>query len=593
MPLHRVGPVPHRLGVRLIAAVGLALLPLAILAYVQASRVQSEAQARSEAALFGETLMAATPLVERINNARGMVAALAAAVPALTDDPDACSALMGRTRAGDPTISFVAYVGADGISRCNSTGETRDFSDSPITQDLLLARKPSIGTNRNPMISGESILLAAHPVLGPEGQPLGFVAVSIPHRMLDDNDPIGTETDGHVAPLSLITFDATGELLSARLGLDSAPDRLPRGRPLAIFASSGAIAFSGETMGGERRTFAVVPMIEGQLFVLASWPPEAATGFVAVDLPLWAFPAAMWFASLLVAWLAAEFQVLRHIRSLRRSIIAFAGGNRAVEPPDLGDAPLELRHVGESYERLVESVLHDEAALEDMVHQREVLLRAVHHRVKNNLQLIASIMNIQMRKAVSPEAKALIKGLHDRVMSLATVHRELYQTSGQADVRADELMQMIVAQVLRMGAQPGREIDVTTDFEPFRLTPDQSVPLSLILTEALTNVLKHGRPDAGGRLRLSVSLRKTEANRAELRIANSAPDAPADMPRPGMESTGMGDQLLQAFTSQLGGTVETSREAGTFKLALTFPLRALAEAEERFLRDEDAEATEA
>ena len=68
---------------------------------------------------------------------------------------------------------------------------------------------------------------------------------------------------------------------------------------------------------------------------------------------------------------------------------------------------------------------------------------------------------------------------------------------------------------------------------------------------------------------------------------------PADMPRPGMESTGMGDQLLQAFASQLGGTVETSREAGTFKLALTFPLRALAEAEERFLRDEDAEATEA
>ncbi|MBK8441510.1 MAG: sensor histidine kinase [Rhodobacter sp.] len=141
-----------------------------------------------------------------------------------------------------------------------------------------------------------------------------------------------------------------------------------------------------------------------------------------------------------------------------------------MEPPDLGDAPLELRHVGESYERLVESVLHDEAALEDMVHQREVLLREVHHRVKNNLQLIASIMNIQMRKAVSPEAKALIKGLHDRVMSLATVHRELYQTSGQADVRADELMQLIVAQVLRMGAQPGREIDVTTDFEPFRLT---------------------------------------------------------------------------------------------------------------------------
>ena len=286
----------------------------------------------------------------------------------------------------------------------------------------------------------------------------------------------------------------------------------------------------------------------------------------------------MWLASLLVAWLAAEHQALRHIRALRRSIIAFAGGSRTVDPPDLLHAPNELRDVGDAYERLVDSVLHDAAELEDTVHQKEVLLREVHHRVKNNLQLIASIMNIQMRKAVSPEAKLLVKGLHDRVMSLATVHRELYQTTGLTDVRADELLAMIVAQVLRMGSTPGQQIETTTDFDPIRLTPDQAVPLSLILTEALTNVLKHAGRGEDGRIWLTVSLRQVEDGRAVLRVTNSLRAGPAEaVAAPDVDSTNLGEQLLAAFAMQLNGDLSAASEDGEFRVKLDFPVRELNE----------------
>jgi hypothetical protein len=100
-----------------------------------------------------------------------------------------------------------------------------------------------------------------------------------------------------------------------------------------------------------------------------------------------------------------------------------------------------------------------------------VLLREVHHRVKNNLQLIASIMNMQMRRAKSPETKALMKGLQERVMSLATVHKELYQTTGLADVRADELLGDLVRQIVGMASAPGGLFRIETTSRPIPLAP--------------------------------------------------------------------------------------------------------------------------
>ena len=298
----------------------------------------------------------------------------------------------------------------------------------------------------------------------------------------------------------------------------------------------------------------------------------------------------MWLASLVVAWLAAEHQVLRHVRALRLSIIAFARGSRTVRLPQFDRAPSELRDVGEAYALMMESVMRDEAELQDTIHQKEVLLREVHHRVKNNLQLIASIMNIQMRRAASGEAKTLVKSLHDRVMSLATVHRELYLTSGLTDVKADELLSQIVEQVLRMGTTPGRPIGLTTGFDAIRLTPDQAVPLSLIVTESLTNVLKHAGVDQSGKTGLNVSLRRHGEGRALLTVANTA-RRDGEIPiAPGAESTGMGEQLLSAFATQLNGDLRVGREQEIYAVRLDFPIHALSEAEARFATEEEPAA---
>ena len=285
-----------------------------------------------------------------------------------------------------------------------------------------------------------------------------------------------------------------------------------------------------------------------------------------------------------MAWLAAEKQVIRHVKSLRKSIVAFAGGDRKLRPLRLDGAAVELLDVGEAYEKMTSAVLHDEAELENMLHQKEVLLREVHHRVKNNLQLIASILNMQLRSAQSTETKDAMRRVQDRVLSLATVHRELYQTSGLTDVRADELFPQIIGHILRIGSAPGRRFDVDSQIDDLRLTPDQAVPLALFLTEGMANILKHAPRRSKYVTMVRLSLRRMEDGFVELNLSNPiTPDAPPGTERPItlVTSDGFGSQLLMAFARQLDGTLERGAEDSEYHLHLRFPLRALSSAEER------------
>ena len=571
------GPVLGRLGFRLMAAFGVALMPLALLSYNQAQSFETESVARWESALFGETLLAATSQIDAISRARGMAASLAAAivVPKL-DLADTCIDLMQMVVRTEPTLTFAGYIPIDGKMTCGSTGEVFSFTGTVGLEPLLADPKPRMTVNPKGQVTGEPVLIFTHPVRTPDQRLIGFISLSMPYQAIEPR-PIALNAIAGIAtePLALMTFDGAGTVLTAADGMDTTFERLPTNRKLTEFIDLKATTFRDTILSGEPRTFAVVAIEPGALYVLSSWPvaAKANASFVGL-LPLWVFPLAMWLASMLVAYLASENQILRHIRTLRESIIAFAGGNRQVSPPDLSAAPNELREVGLAYERMMGSVLRDEATLEDSIHQKEILLREVHHRVKNNLQLIASIMNLQIRKSEDPEARALLRGLHERVMSLATVHRELYQTSGLVDVRADELLESIVAQVLRMGARSDRLVETTTAFDEIRLTPDQAVPLALILTEALTNALKHASPSASGQIRLSVTLRRAESAHAVLMVSNSADAGAPVRLRSGLESTGLGQQLLSAFASQLMGNLTVGPQDDAYVVRLEFPLQA-------------------
>ncbi|HVG49133.1 MAG TPA: histidine kinase dimerization/phosphoacceptor domain -containing protein [Rubellimicrobium sp.] len=584
VPLARP-PLLQRLGFRLSLLLAVALLPLGIIALLQTGAWLDAAREQRAAVLMGQTLRASAPVTGLIREAQGAAAALAGTVRPLLNDEAACDAVMSEFADEFPRYAVVGYVPLNGRMTCAANDAAYDYAGNPLFEFVVSHLHPSILVNPLSPVAGTSIVLVIHPVTSePGGANLGYVALAVPHSALGQEEAQAADAAEFAgdAPPDFVTFTKDGTVLTSSTGLDHAAEILPGGLDLRDFTSGRARGFTARTAGGRERFYSTMPLIPNELFALGSVPAREAVSLGPVSiLTPFLLTALMWAGSLVVAWVAAEWLVTRYIRRLSRAIRAFASGSRAVGDLDVVRAPAEIREVGQAFVRMTDTILHDEAELENTVHQREVLLREVHHRVKNNLQLIASIMNMQSRRARSPETKALMRGLQDRVMSLATVHKELYQTSGLTDVRADELLGDITRQIVGMASAPGRTFRIDTDFAPILLTPDQAVPLSLLLTEGLTNAIKYAEAEPGETSpALSLRFVPLGEGRAELSIANAAGAVPPP-DAPGAEGTGLGRQLVAAFASQLAGEVESEARDGRFVLRVEFALASVRESEAR------------
>lgn len=574
-------PFYSRLPVRFAAMLALALVPIGLLAVIQTNALKREVIASEEAAMMGATLRAADEVTAVILRARGLAAGLAQAVVPLIGDIDACSTLMQQIVRAEPLASLVGFFPVGGVMRCSSSGKVVDFSDSALFAEVISSEAPHFVVNRKAPISGTSVLGVSHPVYDASGRYLGYVSISLPHTALDalrEDRGIFGQYDENL--LSLWTFDRDGLMLTASADLTEAQGEVPVSRPLVDLVNTTGDVFEDRSANGQPSTYVVVPIVAGDLYLMSRWDSAATrqSGMAG----LWAYlpTLMMWLAGLVVAIAASERLVTRHVRVLNRAIRSFAKGDRSLSAINLGNAPAELRQLGEAYLSMTEAITHGEARMEDTVHKKRVLLREVHHRVKNNLQLIASIMNIQMRKATSPEAKTLLKGLQDRVMSLATIHRGLYQTSGMTDVHAKELFTDIVRQITTMSSGGDRNFRVVTDIDDIRLVPDQAVPLSLLMTEALTNAIKHSQGTRANPGVIELRLKHDEDLNAVLEVGNSAPTMDVtDATRLDMMNTGLGTQLLTAFAQQLGGQLEQGEMEGQYVVRLRFTMTPLVDAE--------------
>ena len=571
-----------RLSVRFGLILAFALLPIGAIAFVQTYNLEREVRARSEAALLGTTLRAAETETGLILKARGLVGSMAQALPAVLDDDKACADLMKRIAALEPAAALVAYVPLSGIMTCSSTGKMYDFSENPFFLSIRDRRQSSFVVNPNGPITKSSVLGILEPVFDTSGSYVGLAVISLPHQMLRDLQVDAfMPDDWPVMPVVFWTFDRNGTLLSSSLDLSDATLRVPKDTALVSFVGLKGRVFEGISKSGETQIYAVVPIVAGELYLMSSWRSEGQANFNRFQIAAYAPIALMWLAGLIVSAWAAELLVTRHVRTLNRAIVSFSKGDRRLQDIDLKGAPVELDQLASAYLAMTDSVTRSEAELEDSVHQKEVLLREVHHRVKNNLQLISSIMNIQLRSAKTAEAKELLRNLQERIMSLATVHRGLYQTSGLADVRARELIPDIVRQIMALSSGPEKPFATQLDIDDLRLVPDQAVPLALLLAEGLTNAMKHAGVTREHPGRLQVLLRRSGGSDAVMEVINSYRERDSHSAAQVAPNPAIGSQLISAFVQQLGGSQESGLDGKDYFLRVTFTVAALSDAEHR------------
>ncbi len=556
------GGVLRGLALRMLFFLSLALLPIGLIAVVQTRQITEQSRVNAELSLLAVTEQATAAERMVLQDAFGAADALGSIVRIRQRNSEECSAFLKEYREASHIYSLVGFIDISGRMECSSEDMDFDFSANKGFLAAVKGGVRRVSTTARGTISRIPVTVVNSPVIQ-DGELIGLMAISIPYSTFDSIEEAALSR----TPLAVMTFNQNGEILTTERGLDIVGNEVPKDVALSVFTGDESKVFRAHNKDGNERAYAILPIVPNTVFALSVWPSN--TPFL--ETPLSAklssmLPVLMWLASLIVAFWALNRLAITHIRKLGRQMRRFAI-NRTLPPDTLNrSVPTELIEMESAFIGMAESILRDEATLEDSLREKNILLKEVHHRVKNNLQLISSIMNMQIRQAATPDAKFVLLRLQERILSLATVHKNLYQNDDLVRVDASVLLHEAVNQLLAVGKPPGSNVKVHQHYEPISLDADDAAPLTLLVSEALTNALKHVATDPAQQGEIIVNLGYDGSDNAKLVIENTVGKAVTE---PG---TGLGSRLILAFTRQLNGHVEVDETADRFKLTLGFPV---------------------
>jgi len=463
-------------------------------------------------------------------------------------------------------LDGLARLAADGQSVCASQGlnasapaSLTQTADSTWFQRLRAGEKTVLA--RAPATAGRSPgLIVAIRLERPSGRFDGAMVALVPLSSLEPDVDDPALPAGSEAALT----DVEGRLLTAS---DVEAFTLSGGLPLtgwvARARSDASGMFVARDAGGKHRVYAGAALAGRDVYALLSAPSPGLLSWArlnpvgALFIPLLAFVGA--FVGVM---LASERIVVRWLAYLERVASIYARGRFSVRPVQAMNAPSEIRVLARTLDELADSITARDAALTASLAEKDALMREIHHRVKNNLQIISSLLSMQQRALTDPASKAAVGDTRQRISALALIYRTLYQSDDLRNADARIFLTELVGQLV--ASESGRGYLVTSSIEADSLVvdPDKLAPLALWLVEAVTNAQKHAFAGRGGDLKVRFQVR------GETSVLEVQDDGP------GVSDTfraGVGRTLMGAFAKQLRGEVEiVAAPAGGTIARLTF-----------------------
>jgi two-component sensor histidine kinase len=280
---------------------------------------------------------------------------------------------------------------------------------------------------------------------------------------------------------------------------------------------------------------------------------------VAVDLLL---PVLMILLASLAIWWATDRLVVRWIDTLGRMAGAYGKGHYAIRPQALNEAPREFRALGATLSDMASAVQERDRSLKDALAQKDVLVKEVHHRVKNTLQMVMSLLNLQANRLFDPDARVALDQARARINALAIAYRAIYDRGLDGPVDLKPLLSEAIEQVRRSVDETRANVTVSVDVASCKVSGDTAIPLMLFVTEAVMNAFNQGHAelDSGGHI--SISLQAVADGRMDLVIAGDGDRLETSHPR---SDTAIGARLMEAFAEQLSGdmTIRNKKDGGT------------------------------
>ena len=559
---------------KLVTLVALALVPVLGLAVWQAELQEKSAVAQRDAVLASVSDLAVARYAGLFDASRRMLTAAcadesveqSAYADATTDMVGRCESYLSKLLQTYPGQYSTALVTDEqGIARCASTRRAigMSFSDRDVFQkaqqragDLVVGAAIASRVSTNPIIP------IAIPIVR-DGAFRGMCAVGITLKALAQAAAQAEGTDDGTA---VAVIDRSG----AALGGDAtAMRRLPVPARLGEALASNQFRIADFGQDGAYYHFWIRPVGANALFAVVSAPiTESPLAFAGA----WAgvfFVALTSAVVLLVIWFGADRWCVRPLRYIQDFADKVARGESITLAPPQPWSP-EMASVGAGVMAMAEAIASREAALRANLEQRDHMLREIHHRVKNNLQMISSLLNLQAGEIRSPRIRRFFGDAQNRVLTLSILHRHLYERSSWSLVDFQQFISDLVRQISVGRSPPGKQAPRYHIRAPIMAVgPDTAIPIGLIVTEAVSIALTHDFSRTPvPEIRIETSERGEDV---ELVIEDNGTARALAQPAPDGRG-GFGLTLIRGLAMQLGGevTIDGKPEGGN-RVVVVFP----------------------
>ena len=537
---------PQSLRTRLFWWVTLALIPIGIVSVLQGLE-----RARSDVANVREHLVQSVRIAaSKEENVLGSSEQLLHALANLDDvrnvTPD-CDHALSDVLLGVHFFANLARADRNGVIVCSALPQAKGRASRA---DMFEAARRT----GKLVVSGQIVSPITHkPVIGAmlpvvkNGRFDGTVSVGIDTVWLDH---ILKEHDlPHGAVIAV--FDRNGDIIAANnAGVAAALfSKMPEAQAL-----NGGLQ-AGDDARNNSWIFAAAPLVGDNVFVALAMRQQKL--FVPTYLRVgtdFLLPIVMLGLAWIAIWFATERQITQWINYLRRIAAAYRGGHYGARPA-LDGAPEEFRSLGIAMEEMAAGIQDRDKRLRDAVSQKTMLIRETHHRVKNNLQIVMSLLSLQSNQMKDEAVREALGQAQARIDALALVHRLLHEVEDQTTVDLRRLLGELTDKIAETMTVDDSRITTQIDSVQIQVPGEIAVPIALFVVEALMNIFKYAFPKARPDGVVKVALARQDGGKLSLTIQDDGIGYMQDATKPGI-----GSRLLGVFARQVHGTATSVSE---------------------------------
>jgi two-component sensor histidine kinase len=537
-----------RLRRRLSVLVAVALVPSLLLTAYNAARWRIFLESESRATALSQARLAAGALEQIVDNARQLMTAMAK-FPLNADNKADCASYFGSIISDVPAFRRAAIIDTDAKLLCSTdpTQDALDVGDRIRFYQSLKAGKLSVATFMTERPAQAASIQISMPYKDADGTAKGIIVLTADAEKLAES----FATYQWRAEHALVIFNGQGSVVLTlpASGSEEADAVAKQIFPLIAHDKPGTIDIKDAI--GRPLIIGVAPSARApeNLFTAVAVDRDAALAETSlVNVRSIAFDFGFIILAVVVVWLAAYLMIDRPVRAIIKSTRKWEAGDTALAFPKF--------KYSDEFGQLSAALTRMAGRIEELLKQKDLLLRELQHRVMNSLALLSSLLEMQRRSTKSVVAKENLANARDRVVAMGTVYRQLYQADTLEYVEFGEFLKTICSTSgnAYVGAKrPSIEVEA----DPLELSGPHAITLGMVTHELITNALKHAftGSETGS---IKVTLKHKKRRGIDLSVADRGRGLPPDF-QIGGKSSSLGMKMVVSTVRQLGGTLDINR----------------------------------